>query len=205
MINFIYFDVGGVLLRDFSGNDGYEDLKKAIGVDIQNEKAFDIFFDEITPEICTTLDVNDLLPKLKKEFGASTNEDFSLLKAFVDRFEKLDFMQDTCDKITSRYNSGLLTNMYPRMLDEIKQQGKLPNTEWKTIIDSSTVGFAKPDEKIFHLAEKECGRKPKEILFIDNTRGHLEVAKSLDWQTFWFDPKNPEESANILLKKLGLE
>lgn len=32
MIKFIYFDVGGVAIRDFNGTDKWENLKKELGI-----------------------------------------------------------------------------------------------------------------------------------------------------------------------------
>ena len=204
MNKFIYFDVGGVLIKDFSGNEGWKHLKEAIGISSENESTFDAYWKEITHQVCTSQDVDELIPVLKEKFNITVDNDYSLLKAFVDRFERYEFMQNICDTISLNHDTGLLTNMYPKMLDEIIQQNKLPKCDWKNIIDSSIIGMAKPEKDIFQYAAKECGREPQDILFVDNTNENLVVAESLGWQTFLFDSKHPEESAKRLLEKLNI-
>lgn len=85
------------------------------------------------------------------------------------------------------------------MLNAIKKRGLLPKVKWDAIVDSSVEKVRKPSKEIFKLAEKKAGVKGKEILFIDNGAKHVEAAKRFGWQTFLYDPKNPNNSSYRLL------
>lgn len=41
MIRFVYFDVGGVVIRDFSGTNRWEEFMKTIGVKTSDYEKFD--------------------------------------------------------------------------------------------------------------------------------------------------------------------
>ncbi|TSC88118.1 MAG: putative hydrolase of the HAD superfamily [Microgenomates group bacterium Gr01-1014_16] len=176
MISFVYFDVGGVVILDFSGTDKWEVVKKEWGIT-------DAYWDDFEPKLCAGKE------KISPEF----------LNAFVSRFEPNPSIYSDINEIHTKNRIGLLTNMYPGMFDAIKKSGLVPEVDWNVIIDSSVVGLAKPDPKIFKLAEQKAGVKGNEILFIENTSRHIEAAKSFGWQTFLYDPVHPEESSQKLL------
>lgn len=204
MKKFVFFDVGGVLIKDFSANDGWSSLKNALGLASNDVTAFDAYWSRVTPSACTTLDVDDLLPEIQEEFGIVLEKDFSLLAEFVERFEKSGIMQSVCDKVSEQHSVGLLTNMYPRMFDAILEKGLLPSCDWQAVVDSSRVKTAKPDARIFRIAEEMSGVSPADILFVDNTMEHLKAAESLGWSVFHFDAKQPDVSAQKLLEYLSL-
>ena len=103
-------------------------------------------------------------------------------------------------EISRRTRVGLLTNMYPKMFQAIKEHGLLPAIEWEVVIDSSVKGIQKPDPEIFKLAEGRSGAKGKEILFVENTAGHVKAAQKFGWQTFLYDSSNIEKSSDGLSK-----
>ena len=45
MIRFIYFDVGGIVVKDFSGTNQYSEWKRSIGIEEAQDAEFDNFFD----------------------------------------------------------------------------------------------------------------------------------------------------------------
>jgi len=92
-----------------------------------------------------------------------------------------------------------LTNMYLGMLEKIKVKKLLPDIAWDVIIDSSIAKAQKPDEKIYLIAQKNCGHQPEEILFVDNNKINLEAPKRLGWQTFLYDSADYETSNKKLL------
>ncbi|MBI5613876.1 hypothetical protein HY947_03040, partial [Candidatus Gottesmanbacteria bacterium] len=70
------------------------------------------------------------------------------LDEFVNRFEKNQSIWPVLESIHKTYRMGLLTNVYPRMLDEIKNRDILPPIQWDVVVDSSIVGYQKPNPKI---------------------------------------------------------
>lgn len=56
----------------------------------------------------------------------------------------------------------------------------------------------KPDAKIYQLLTERYSLCEAETLFIDDRPKNVEAAKSLGWQGFNFDPRNPDGSCEIL-------
>ena len=205
MIKFVYFDVGGVVILDFSGTPKWEELKRNIGVTEENKELFEKIWLKYRNRINIDFDADMFLPILTKEVGLHFPKNYSMLQDFVNRFEANPSIWSVIEKAQSKVRVGLLTNMYPRMFDAIQKKGILPSTHWNTIIDSSVVKYQKPDKRIFEIAEKEVGVAHDSILFVENSVEHVLAAKEFGWQTFLYDSRNPEESSNklfALLEKL---
>lgn len=196
MINFVYFDLGGVVINDFSGTNKWSQLKKELGITPEKDKQFENFWKKYEAKACIGRNIETLLPLTKKEFNSQLPNNYSLLlDGFVNRFETNQSIWPIINKFHQHCRVGLLTNMYPEMLTAIKNKGLLPNISWDLIIDSSVAGVQKPDPKIFQLAEQEANTKAKEILFIENSPQNIKAAQSLGWQTFLYDSSNSVESS----------
>ena len=201
MTSFVYFDVGGVVALDFSGTNKWQELKQELGIPSGMNQQFDDFWHEYGNEVCIGRDVETLLPLLKKRFNIHVQDNYSLLiDGFINRFEKNTSIVSVIEKIHSRYKIGLLTNMYPRMLDEMRKRGLIFDINWDVIIDSSKERLQKPDPKIFKLAEKKAGVSGGEILFVENSQMHIDVAKTFGWQTFFYDSSYPKKASYNLDK-----
>lgn len=198
MISFVYFDVGGVAILDFSGTNKWNELKNGLKIPKEQDQAFDKFFTEYEAD-CTDRDIDSLIPIIKTRFGASIPKNYSMLTDFVTRFEKNPLLWPVIKKVKEKCRIGLLTDMYPRMLQAIRNYNLLPPVDWDVIIDSSVVKYQKPNKKIFEIAEKEARVNKHEILFIDNTIKNIQAALNFGWQTFLYDSTNPEESSHNLL------
>jgi len=195
MISFVYFDLGGVVIQDFSGTNKWEELKKELGVTKKNYEDFEKLWSQYHDEINIDRDVDSLIPIFNKELGLKIPNNYSLLTdGFVNRFEKvIKEIQRVC-------KVGLLTNMYPGMFSAINKRGILPDINWEVIVDSTVVGYQKPDSEIYEIAERKANIKGSEILFIENTSKNIKAAESLGWQTFLYDSSNPNESSRNLME-----
>jgi len=201
MVKFVYFDVGGVVVLDFSKTNKWDEVIEEIGVKQDKVASFLKYFEELTPKIHLGLDIDLKLDELKKRFGVKIPKDYSLLKdGFVSRFEANKSIESVVEYVKERFKVGLLTNQYPMMLEEIIKQKLLPPVSWDVVIDSSVVKKQKPDIEIYKLAERLAKAKGQEILFVENSLEHIEGAKKLNWKTFLYDPANPEKSSEKLLE-----
>ncbi len=209
MISFIYFDVGGVTIKDFSASDKWELFEKDI-LKIPQDKIqeFSQFFDEIEPEICNGKSVDEFIPVLTEKFHQTYPADFSILREFVKLFERNQSLWPIMKLLKSYFKVGLLTNMYPHMLDEISKAELLPPIDWDVVIDSSVVKARKPSEEIYRIAETKAECLPPQIMLIDNLQENLDTAQSRGWQTFLYNSADYEQSnrelANLLTHKLLL-
>ncbi|KKQ77303.1 MAG: Haloacid dehalogenase superfamily enzyme, subfamily IA [Parcubacteria group bacterium GW2011_GWA1_38_7] len=203
MLKFIYFDLGGVVIRDFDGTNNWDLLKKELGIITAKNDKFEKLWKRYDAEINTTRDVNTLIPILNKELDLDIPQEYSLLDGFVSRFTKNKQIWPIIKNARKKYKIGLLTNMYPGMLKTIGDRGILLQDKFDVIVDSSIEKVKKPDSNIYKLSELKCGFKSDEIMFIDNSERNLIEPKKMGWQIFWYDNRNIEKSTkdlkNILL------
>lgn len=207
-IKFIYFDLGGVVILDFSGTNKWEEMTRAMGVTEEIKDKFNELFNYYEVQVCEGRDVESLIPIFNREFNLNIPESYSLLLNFVYRFEKNPGIFPILKEASNKYKVGILSNAYPKMLFEIRMRGIMPPVEWDVVIDSSVVKSSKPNARIFEIAEKRAlevaDAKPTEILFVENTQRHIDAAKERGWQTFKYDPRDVEGS-NIELSKFILD
>lgn len=201
---FVYFDVGGVLLLDYSGTNKWVEMKRDLGVTEDLDEKFDEVWKRHRSRICIDCDVDNIVSDFEKEVGIVIPENYSMLADFVNRFEVNDGIWLVAQSVKEKYKTGLLTNQYPRMFNLVKEKNLIPDVDWDVVVDSSVVGYQKPEQAIFELAEKEANHDPSEIFFIDNSPEHLEGAKKRGWKTFLYDPQNVTESNKKLTEILDL-
>lgn len=206
MIKFIYFDVGGVLIRDFNKSNKWQELINEIGISKENEDNFLKFWKKYEPAVCTGFEVDLLIPVIEKEFKIKIPNNYSLLKdGFIARFERNETIWPLVKKLKISYKVGLLTNQYPRMFKLLLQNSLIENISWDAVVDSVDMKFRKPQPEIYKLAEKEAGHSGNEIFFIDNLQEHLDGVKQFGWQTFLYDPSNFHKSTQELADKLNIK
>lgn len=202
---FIYFDIGGVLVLDFSGTNKWTQLKLDLGVFKKRDDEFESVWQKYEPRINLDLDIDTILNDFEEAAGVKFPHHYSMLEDMVNRFDKNLSLWPIVNKTRKKYKIGLLTNMYPRMLTMIQSKGLLPASKWDAVIDSSKVGFQKPDPAIYQIAEGLVGVKPSEIFFIDNKSENLETAKQRGWQIMLYNPQQLIKSNNQLQKALDLK
>lgn len=195
-MKFVYFDVGGVLIKDLTEiDDGWGVLFSSLGLKNNQRREFDIFFGKIVSKFDLGEGMEELNLGLKANFGIKLPDYYSLSEDLVNRFfGRKKEIWEIVDEFKKKYKVGLLTNMYGGMLDLIKKKGLIPNTGWDVVVDSSIEKCRKPDGKIYEIAQERSGFKASEILFIDNKQENLVVPKEMGWQTYWYDPGDYEKS-----------
>jgi|SRR3989338_1437445 len=204
MIKFIYFDVGGVLIRDFNKSNKWVELLDEIGISKDKEEKFLKLWKRYQPAVDTGFEVDLLIPIIQKEFNIKLPNNYSLLEdGFIARFENNNLIWPLVNKLQKMFKVGLLTNQYPRMYELLIKKGLLQNISWDVVINSVAVKFRKPQPEIYKLAEKEAGYSGNEIFFIDNSQEHIAGAKKFGWQTFLYDPSNFKKSTIDLETKLN--
>lgn len=123
-----------------------------------------------------------------------------MLDDFANRLEKNESIWPVIQSIHKTCKVGLLTNMYPRMFSKIQKRNLFPQEKWNIIVDSSKVGFKKPQKEVYKIAQEKANILPEEILFVDNMQENLTIPLQMGWKTFQYDPGNTEESN----KQLGI-
>jgi len=199
-LKYVLFDIGGVLMLDFSKTNKWEIMKRDIGIKKENDRKFEKIWDEYTERVNLDYDVDSLIPVLEKEFGLKFKNNYSLLDDLVRRFEANSHLHSLVYKIRDEgeLKLGLLTNMYPRMLNKIRENKLIPSICWDIILDSSILGVQKPDKEIYRFAEIKMKIKRYQIFFVDNLENNLIYPNKMGWKTFLYNPANPKKSAEEL-------
>ena len=95
---------------------------------------------------------------------------------------------------SEHYRVGLLSNGLPGLLSGLRETGALPDVPYASIIYSSEVGVAKPEERIYQLATESAGVPADEILLIDDNRSNLIAAEAHGWHVAIFDGYRADDS-----------
>lgn len=199
-IKFVYFDVGGVIIKDFSDSDKWKQMLIDWKIPSKRFEEAGKRYKEFEKEVCVGRDVEEFLVILKNDFGVEIPDNYSLQLGFIDRFEKNERMWEIVSGCQKSFKIGLLTNMYPGALEIINKRNLIPKNCWEIVIDSSIVQCKKPEKEIYEIAQKRCGMKPGEILFIDNKEKNLVEPRNMGWKTFLYNSADYEKSN----KELGI-
>jgi putative hydrolase of the HAD superfamily len=80
------------------------------------------------------------------------------------------------ERLGVRYDVGLLSNATSRLDDELSGYHKIDGL-FKVIVNSSRVGMAKPDARIYQLAAERIGAEPSACVHIDDLPHNIEGAR----------------------------
>jgi len=187
------------MINDFSNSDKWQKMKSSIGVRPEVDKEFDDLYSRYElEELCLSRGVDSLMPIFSDKFNMKFPENFSMLRYFINHFDKNNTIWPVVAEVREKYGIGLLTNIYVGMLDKIMKRGLLPPINWDVVIDSTIVGLQKPDIRIFELAETKSGFNGKEILFVDNNQKNIDAANGFGWNTFLYDSAYHAKSSKEL-------
>jgi len=201
MISFVYFDVGGVVIKDFSGTNKWNEMMADLGIYGTDADIFRNFWKLHRREIGVgSMDLNTGVRLLKQEIAFRVPKNYSMIDDFVRRFEPNPSIWPVVTEIHKKTHIGLLTDMYVGMLDAIIHANLFPKEQWNIVIDSSIVHCKKPEKQIFELAREKAGVPNDQIFFIDNVEENTKAASEFGWQTFFYDSKNPEEASKQLME-----
>ena len=79
-------------------------------------------------------------------------------------------------RLRPRYGVGVLSNATPRLESELNDYHKLGGV-FRVIVNSSRVGVAKPDARIYCLAAEQMGVEPSACVHIDDLAHNVEGAR----------------------------
>jgi len=188
-IEVIFFDLGNVILP-FNHYQIAEKLLPFVQrAEFQDpKKIFSYLFDFKNGAI-NSFDIGKLSPQ---EYFRSLKESLELsifFEAFVPIWNRI-FVEDRgvseiIRSLKGKWRLGLLSNTDPLHFEYIVSTFPVVSELEKWIL-SYEVGFKKPDARIFQKAIEWASVEHERILFIDDTKGHVEAATSLGMQGIHF-------------------
>jgi putative hydrolase of the HAD superfamily len=177
MIKAVIFDIDGVIVNGIKFS---EQLKKDYGLSIEDTRPF--FAGKFQDCLIGKADLKEeLIPHLKS-WGWQKGVD-----KFLDYWFKAEHYldQDLLDYTNSLRKKGIkvciATNQEKyRTQYLIEKMGFRENFD--EIFSSTEVGYKKPEPEFFRFIISTLKLSPNEILFWDNTKNHIEGAKSVGIQ-----------------------
>lgn len=199
-IKFVYFDVGGVLVH-------WLPSLKAFAERIHRpENAVKAIFHQFNDIGCRgnmTLQELQLLMLLRLNVPLKGKaRDEALQKTtWMDDMRPITPTHNFIRSVIQHHKIGLLTNVFREYYPGFFQQGLVPNLSYKTLVRSYEVGYVKPEQEIYHIAEQAAQTAPEHIFFIDDSRVNVNAARERGWQAEWFDEYAPQASINRIIRK----
>ena len=95
-------------------------------------------------------------------------------------------MQALLRSLASQTNVGLFTNAYAGNVQALMGGNKKLPDVFKVIVDSSEVGFLKPQPEIYDYAQKMANVNPQEVLLIDDRMVNVLAAQKKGWQGYCY-------------------
>jgi FMN phosphatase YigB (HAD superfamily)/DNA-binding XRE family transcriptional regulator len=186
-VTFIYFDINGCLVRFY--HRAFTAIAKDTGL---SPDAIETAFWQYNDAICTGhMTIPDFNIAFAKDLGLPKIDWQSYYLKAVDPITE---MHDLVRWAADNYRIGLLSNIGTGFVDDMKSTGLLPDIVYDAIVDSSKVGYIKPDPKVYEIAEAMAGVPGEEILLVDDTRANLMPAQRAGWHVMWFNDYDSIES-----------
>ena len=194
-IEFVYFDVNGVLVRFFHRAFSALAHDANVSADVI-ESVFWRYNDAVNRNEMTLQQFEE---KIAEQIGLNN---ISWIQYYLDNVEPITEMHECIKAVSENYRVGLITNSMPGFVESMIKKGLIPDLAYEAIIDSSRTGFVKPEQQIFDLAAEAAHMSPSKLLLIDDGRTNVTAAEALGWHVLWFDDFHPSESRSRIEKVL---
>lgn len=196
-IDWIFFDVGGVLMDDSES----EEWRKNMVLDVLKEydaaftrKEIDEAFYRGSSFVGNT-DANiikvlvkeeKICQKLIEEAKKRRSLRWSTMKEFSERSHFTEGIKEVIEELSKYYNLGIIANQPHEINDRLEKEGLLQY--FKNVGLSAEKGLHKPDPLLFKQILEESGAlAEKSVMIDDNIERGLAPARNLGMKTVLFD------------------
>ena len=184
MIRAVFFDFGGVLIRD-EDNSKREVWEKRLGLS-PGELAATIFESEAAARAAVgKITTAEMWRQIGERLQLDAEQRWQLRDDFFWgsrlNIELLDFAR----ALQSQYRLAILSNAWADTRQVFSQIYDL-DAIFETMIISAEVGLAKPDPRIYHLAVERLDVYPEEAVFLDDRLENIEAAQAVGLRAVHF-------------------
>lgn len=196
-IRAVFFDLGGVIVRT-EYQTPRQQLAERLGMEyddldhlvFNSETGIQAAIGAITPQKHWET-VMKRLKRPAEEMTAIREEFFA--GDIVDR-QLVDYIRS----LRGKYKTGLISNNWGDLRESLVRE-KFDDA-FEYIIISAEVGVAKPDPKIFQIALKQAGVRPKEAVFVDDFYVNIEGCEKVGMKGIYFkDAPSTMQQLKLLL------
>lgn len=197
-IKHIYFDIGGVLV-DYKHD--LQTLAQENGITVGD---FDDVFDRFDPKLARgELSLQDLWKHYHDDLHLKEPVTFDFREYWINHLEPIAENHQLVRELSQNYSIGIISNLYVGVFPQLIKKQKIPDVPYQVVVASCEEKVVKPQKQIYTIAQEKTGRKPEEILYIDDNPHFIKKAKMLGWNGIYYD-KDETEDLRTLLQQLQL-
>ena len=197
-IEWIFFDVGGVLTDDSESEEWRKQVDFEVLHDYDNSITREMVDEAFALGSSTVGGTDDNLikiiiqdkdeaEKLIHKVRSLKAERWPTMKDFAYRSPIMPDALVVVKELSQFYKLGIIANQPHETIERLEKEGL--SNYFENIGLSAKKGLHKPDISFFESVLKEVGADPKKSVMIDdNIERGLEPAKKLGMKTIWFDP-----------------
>ncbi len=212
MDKIVIFDWGGVIE---SHRDGEYNIRTAVS-DLMKKYGCKLEEKEIT-------EIQSKRNKVKNDIGISSNSIFlekwfeetktklglncnlnEFINSYYEDLKKVHYYKDVVSyahSLKGRCKIGIFSNLM--MIDENRINTQVNLEKFDFVFLSFKIGHRKPEEEAYEIVEKTTKMKPENILFIDDLKENVEVAKLRGWRVcnaFGYELDKIKKAVDCFLK-----
>lgn len=213
----VIFDWGGIIESHREGEynirEAIKDLMKKFNCKLSDQEIINIY------SSCSVLNDNKSIGTYNDE--SKTVEWFNNVKyklnldctidefvqAYYEDYKKIYYYKDVVEyahSLKNICNTGIFSNLMK--LDGKRINDQVDLSMFDHVFLSYELGYRKPDVKAYEKVENALNINPSDILFIDDTKENIEVAKQRGWNTchaYGYELDKIKQSVNIFLEDIN--
>jgi FMN phosphatase YigB (HAD superfamily)/DNA-binding XRE family transcriptional regulator len=194
-VSFVYFDINGCLVRFFHRAFSAVAADTGVSSDIVEST-----FWHYNDAVCRgDMPLEAFDAELAKCFEVKS---FDWSAYYLDAIVSIAETAELLEWTARHYRVGLMSNIMPGLIPQMRSRKLIPDIAYDTVIDSSVIKAIKPETAIYEEAIRQAGCQPGEILLIDDSRANLMAAEKQGWHVLWFDDYLPAESCQRIKEAL---
>ena len=179
-IEFVYFDVNGVLVHFFQR--ALSQLAHDAGVSPDVVESIFWRYNDMVNKAEITLE--EFEQKMALQLNLTS---LSWKEYYLKNIEPIEDMHNCVRAVAEHFRVGLISNNMPGFIPAMIERGLLPNIAYDAIADSSKLGMLKPEQQMYQKAAELAHMTADKLLLIDDGRTNITAAESLGWHVLWFD------------------
>jgi putative hydrolase of the HAD superfamily len=192
----LLFDFGGTLDADgLTWKDRFAALARQEGIPVVPAE-FDRAFYDATDSLEGTLPAEsgfrDTVRAVAEGLAAGLQQENAVVQRIGDRFSDQALRQLAASaallaRLRGRYRLGIVSNFYGNLAAVCDETGLTPSIG--VAVDSTRVGFKKPDRRIFAAALDALGAAPADTVFVgDSLTRDMAGARAMGMRHVWLHP-----------------
>lgn len=141
--------------------------------------------------------------RIKNKFDLTC--DFAtFIEIYRKEYANIYFYKDVVElehKTKEKCKIGIFSNL--TLLDKERIDAQVNLEKFDYVWLSFEMEERKPNQRIYEMVQNECGIKPENILFIEDTEQNIEIAKKMGWNTckaYGYEIDKIKESIEMFLQ-----